>query len=113
MTLVVPVRLAAFGRITQTTSREMTASSLLVASQCRPPPRRRGGGGEAPPPGMGGPGGRQAQAPPPLGGRAAARPLGGAGPRPAFHRRRRLFPPAHRPLSRGDAHPPCPPQAGT
>jgi len=36
MTLVVPVRLAAHDRITQTTSREMTASSLLVASQRAP-----------------------------------------------------------------------------
>lgn len=36
MTIVVPVRLAAHDRVTQTTSRELTASSLLVASQRRP-----------------------------------------------------------------------------
>ncbi len=36
MMIVVPVRLAAHDRVTQTTSRELTASSLMVASQRRP-----------------------------------------------------------------------------
>jgi len=38
MTIVVPVRLAARDRVTQTTSRALTASSVLVASQQRPQP---------------------------------------------------------------------------
>jgi uncharacterized protein (TIGR02266 family) len=36
MMIVVPVRLAAHDRVTQKTSRELTASSLLLASQRRP-----------------------------------------------------------------------------
>lgn len=36
MPLVIPIRLAASALTTQTTSRELTGSSVLVASQCRP-----------------------------------------------------------------------------
>lgn len=38
MTIVVPVRLAARERVTQTTSRDLTPASVLVASQQRPQP---------------------------------------------------------------------------